>query len=87
MYYKITNSTENHHGYRHKDGLFAETCSCCVGGFYFTDIENILQFLEYGIYLGEITLPVNDDDFKMVKDQIDETDSRCAGGILFCCHL
>ena len=74
MYYKITNSTENHNGYQYKDGLnilqepFAETGSCCPGGFYFTDIDHILKFLSYGIYLREITLPINDSDFKMVRD-------------------
>ena len=49
-FYKITNATECHHKFQYRDGLnvlvepFAETGSCCPGGFYFTDIEHILEF-------------------------------------------
>lgn len=74
MYHKITNETENHNGYQYKDKMnilaepFVETRSCCPGGLYFTDIRYILEFLIYGIYLREIILPINDKNFKMVKD-------------------
>ena len=71
---KITNEKENHHNFQYTDGLnvllepFAETGSCVPGGFYFTDINHILYFLDYGVYLREITLPFNDPDLKIVKD-------------------
>ncbi len=73
-FYKITNETECHHGFQYEDGLniltepFAETGSCCKGGFYFTDIHHILEFLKYGCYLRIVKLPLTDPDFKCVKD-------------------
>ncbi len=73
-YYKITNENENHHGYQYYDGLnvleeeFAKIGSCCKGGFYFTDINNIHNFFGYGIYLREITLPTDDTELKVVID-------------------
>ena len=76
-YYKITNAEENHHGFQYKDGLnvliekFNENPEdhCCAGGLYFTDAKNIFKFMEYGIYLREITLPVENPDFKMVREK------------------
>jgi len=76
LYFKITNSKENHYGFQYHDGLnilkdeFNDDpeASCVPGGFYFTDAEHILEFLDYGIYLREITLPIDDPDFKIVKD-------------------
>ncbi len=76
MYYKITNRYENHYGYQYNDGLNVlkekfnddPTASCVAGGFYFTDIFNILHFIGYGCYLREIELPIDDPDFKIVKD-------------------
>ena len=47
---------------------FAECGNCCAGGFYFTDIDHIFEFLDYGIYLREITLPFDDIDFRCVAD-------------------
>jgi len=76
LYLKITNPKENHNGFPYHDGenvLIGEfnddpTASCVRGGLYFTDIEHILEFLNYGTYVRVITLPINDPDFKMVKD-------------------
>ena len=76
MYYKITNKKENHHGFQYSDGLNIlidefnndPNQSCCKGGLYFTDVSNIFEFLNYGIYLREITLPTTDQNFCMVKD-------------------
>ena len=76
IYYKITNAEENHHGFQYQNGLnilkepFNDNSynRCCAGGLYFTDIENIFEFLNYGIYLREITLPNDKPEFKMVKD-------------------
>src|SRR5207244_1313830 len=41
---------------------------CVAGGFYFTTLEYIPIFYSWGIYLREITLPIDDPDFKMVQD-------------------
>jgi len=77
-FFKITNKDENHHGFQYCDGLnvlkeeFAETGTCCAGGFYFTDIDHILEFLDYGEHLRLIALPKNDSDFKMVADGPDK---------------
>src|SRR5581483_8511042 len=76
MYFKITNKYENHHGFQYVDGLnilkdkFNDNpdASCCAGGLYFTDAANILTFLDFGIYLREITLPTDNPDFKMIED-------------------
>ena len=63
IYYKITNKEECHNGYQYVDGLnildkmFEPNGSCVVGGLYFTTIEHIFKFLDYGCYLREITLP------------------------------
>ena len=76
MYFKITNSAENHNGFQYFDGLNVlkekfnndPNQSCCPGGLYFTDGENIFKFLNYGIYLREVTLPIENPDFKKIKD-------------------
>ena len=75
-YYKITNKNETHYGFKYQDGLNIlkekfnndENAYCVPGGFYFTTKEFIHEFYEYGIYLREIELPINDPEFKMVKD-------------------
>ena len=76
MYFKITNAAENHNGFQYLDGLNVlkekfnddPNKSCCPGGLYFTNGENIFKFLNYGIYLREVTLPIENPDFKKVKD-------------------
>ena len=76
MYFKITNAEENHNGFQYVDGLnilkekFNDdpNQSCCAGGLYFTDAANIIEFISYGIYLREVTLPTNNPDFLMIKD-------------------
>ena len=76
VYYKITNKKENHRGFQYSEGLNIliddfnndPNQSCCKGGLYFTDAANIFEFLNYGIYLREITLPTSDENFCMVKD-------------------
>ena len=63
-YFKILNKDRNHNGFQYKIGLnvlpqgeFARTGSCVPGGFYYTTIENILEFIDYGIDLFEVTIP------------------------------
>jgi hypothetical protein len=75
LFFKITNAKENHNGFQYVDGLnildkeFEENGHCVNGGLYFTDIEHIFDFLDYGIHLREIILPINDPNFKCVKDE------------------
>ena len=77
MYFKITNKKENHHGFQYVDGLNVleeefnndPDRSCCAGGLYFTNAANIFKFLEYGVYLREVTLPTDTTDFLMIKDK------------------
>ena len=77
IYYKITNAKENHHGFQYKDGLnvlkeeFNDNPNnhYGAGGLYFTDVKNIFRFLNYGIYLREVILPINDSNFRMVVDE------------------
>lgn len=77
VYYKITNKDENHHGFQYTTGLnllvgeFNDNIddSCCAGGLYFTSIEHVFKYLDYGVYLRKITLPTSDPNFKMVKDK------------------
>ena len=70
-YYKITNESENHYGLQYQDGLvediipFAQEGSCCDGGIYFSDEKNILEFLNYGVFIREIEIP---NDAQMVKN-------------------
>jgi len=75
-FFKITNDKENHFGFQYRDGLNVLTeefnndtkQSCCRGGFYFTDSENIFRFLWKGYYLRKVELPMGDPEFKIVYD-------------------
>ena len=76
MYYKVTNKKENHHGFQYVDGINIlkekfnanPNESCGAGDLYFTTLENIHEFYDYGINLREVSLPVSDPDFQMVLD-------------------
>lgn len=73
-YFKITNEAENHHGFQYKDGLnvllqpFRQEGSCVPGGLYFTTIDFIHEFYNYGVNLRIVELPTSDPEFKMVGD-------------------
>ncbi len=73
-FYKVTNEAECHNKFQYKDGLnvlvepFADRGSCVAGGFYFTDIEHILEYVDYGTNLRIVELPTTDSDFKCIKD-------------------
>ena len=88
IYFKITNEKENHNGYQYKDGLnildkpFEKTGSCVRGGLYFTDAQNIHKFYHYGTNLRIIKLPIDDPEFKMVKDPAN--DKWRANKIILC---
>ena len=80
LFFKITNKEECHNDFQYKDGLnilqdeFAnkESGNCVKGGLYFSDVEHILNFLDFGIYLREIMLPINDEEFQMVSVKDDK---------------
>ena len=75
IYCKITNENENHNGFQYKDGLNIldeefnenEKEKCGKGGLYFTNIENIHYFYDYGCNLRIVELPTEDNNLKMVK--------------------
>ncbi|NBX76582.1 MAG: hypothetical protein EBQ92_08510 [Proteobacteria bacterium] len=81
-YYKVTNKKENHRGFQYKDGLNelkekfnddpTKSCRDGAAGLYFTTSEYIHKFMDYGINIREVILPVDDPDFKMVKDPYTE---------------
>ena len=74
-FFKITNAEETHFGYEYVDGenILAEefnddpNIKCGAGGFYFTTKGYISRFYSFGIYLREITIPVDDPDFRIIK--------------------
>lgn len=76
IYLKVTNEKENHYGFQYQDGLniliekFNDdpNASCVAGGFYFTTAEYIHNFYGYGVYLRVVILPIDDPEFRMVKD-------------------
>ena len=61
--YKILNDEENHNDFQYQEGLNVDTQpfypegSCETGGLYFSDVENIFEFLNYGPYIREVTIP------------------------------
>ncbi|UFX99757.1 ankyrin repeat protein [Megavirus baoshan] len=71
IYYKILGANFNQKGYQYHKGLnvldkpFENNGSCVPGGLYFTNIENIFKFINYGVYLVKVTIP---EDAQMVKD-------------------
>ena len=75
-YFKILNQSRKHYNHQYIDGLNVlsgelnenPNHTCCKGGFYFTTLEHIHEFYDYGCDLVEIFLPTNDPEFKMVKD-------------------
>lgn len=65
-YYKVTNKKECHHGYQYKNGLNIDKQEFnddpeekCGNGLYFTDKENIKRYLNYGIYIRKVYVPVD----------------------------
>jgi hypothetical protein len=71
IYVKITNKEECHNGFQYQPGLnilqepFQVEGSCVPGGFYYTDLENIHYFYDYGIWLWIVEIP---DDAQVVED-------------------
>ena len=75
-YYKILNAEQIHNGYKFIDGLNIDPVkfnddpreSCVAGGFYFTTKEYVHRYIEYGINIYEIVLPIDNVNFKMILD-------------------
>ena len=75
IYCKITNHLENHKGYQYKNGLNVikdkfnddKNDKCGGGGFYFSDLNDILHYHELGNNLRIVELPFDDKDFKVIK--------------------
>jgi hypothetical protein len=64
-FYKILNGEENHNGFQYHDGLnidinkFNPINECEIGGLYFSDLTNIARYLNYGIWIREVILPID----------------------------
>jgi len=73
-YYKVTNENEIHFKFIYREGLntlkghFNDTGSCVAGGLYFTTLNHIHKFYDHGIYIREVTLPLDDPTFQVIKD-------------------
>jgi len=67
-YYKIFNDTHKHNGMLYKKGLNTDSIpfnsnpndSCVPGGLYFSDKDNICEFLDSGVFIREIEIPKNE---------------------------
>jgi hypothetical protein len=63
VYYKIINEKHNHNGLQYKEGLnvdnvpFNPSGECNPGGMYFFKLKNLADFLHFGTYIYEVTLP------------------------------
>ena len=76
LFFKITNKDEYHYDFQYVDGFNKlkgqfngnEDSSCAPGRLYFTKPKHIFKFASYGEYLRDIYLPVDNEDFLMVKD-------------------
>ena len=72
-YYKVTKWSERHHDYQYQDGLnvltepLAETGSCVPGGLYFTDLSHVPEFLDYGVYVREVRIPLGSRVVRVVR--------------------
>jgi hypothetical protein len=73
IYYKVTNKDEIHNEFQYKTGLNVDTIpfnddpteSCVKGGLYFTDLDHIIEFFNYGCWVREVKIPK---DAKVIKD-------------------
>lgn len=63
-FYKILREDLTHHGFSYQHGLNVDTkpfepCARCFGGLYFSDLDHITQYLEYGDLVARVTVPPN----------------------------
>ena len=72
-YVKVINESKKHYGMMYKEGLNVDvlpfncdkTMSCVPGGIYFTTLEYLPYFCDYGTLVAEITIP---EDAQLVLD-------------------
>ena len=72
-FFRITNKDEKHNSYQWVDGMnvdhlpFRYSGTCCPGGLYFTDAENILVYMNgASAWIREVQVPA--DDITVVRD-------------------
>ena len=69
IFYKLTNESENHNGFKFKTGLNIDITN---KGIFFTDIEHMYMWLDYGckdmIYMRSIIIP-NDATVTILKNK------------------
>jgi hypothetical protein len=64
-FYKIFTNNDIHNRFKYKNGLNVDTNefesdptkSCCIGGLYFSNKENILKFMPFGNFIREVEVP------------------------------
>jgi len=63
MFIKIFNRDDCHHGFQFHDGLNVDTVpfnpngTCQPGGLYFTTKKHVCEFLDFGSFVREVTVP------------------------------
>ena len=63
IHFKITKRKENHRGFQYKDGMnfntepFIPSGCCSGGGLYFTSLENLHMFSQFGVNIRPIIVP------------------------------
>ena len=73
---KITNAENNHNGFSYQPGMnylkgsFSFYGECVPGGFYFIEIQKILDYLLYGVNIRIVRLDkmMEDPSFKIIRD-------------------
>ncbi len=63
-FYKILNNNMNHHGFQYKEGLNEDTKPFelerkCSGGLYFSDLDHIAEFFDFGSYIAKVIIPAD----------------------------
>lgn len=69
MYFKVTNSEENHNGFQYVDGLNESDLGNNDNGLSFDTKENICNWYDYGVNLRVIELPDDDPDFRLITSE------------------
>lgn len=73
-FFKVINRKKKHYDHEYHDGLnklnkpFKDKGECIKNGLYFTTLEHIPLYYEFGVWLYEITLPTDNPEFKMCQD-------------------
>ena len=74
-YYKVINENRKHFGLTYVPGLnkdilpFQKDGSCVPGGIYFTTLEHIFKFTNYGDDIYLVDFPYHDPNFQWAKDE------------------